>query len=143
MILGVDPGKTTGFLLWSEGTVVAHGQLPCFEFLDWAERVIAHYGGFELQLVCEKFHITMATVKKASDAHWAIGSNFMLGFWCERYGVPLATQTPAAAKSFATDDKLRRVGWYQPTKGGHANDGARHVLLRLVELGRIRPKDFA
>ena len=30
--------------------------------------------------------------------------------------------------TFATDDKLRRLGWYKPGKG-HANDAARHLLL--------------
>ena len=57
-------------------------------------------------------------MKAQADAHWAIGINTTLAFWCQKHGVPLTQQTPATAKSFATDAKLRRIGWYKPTKGG-------------------------
>ena len=48
-------------------------------------------------------------------------------------------QTPAQAKSFGTDDKLRRLGWYTPTPGGHANDAARHLLAFAVGVEHYTP----
>jgi len=47
-------------------------------------------------------------------------------------GVQFVRQTPAQAKSFATDDKLRKLGWFSPTPGGHANDATRHLLVYLA-----------
>jgi len=43
-------------------------------------------------------------------------------------------QSPAEAKSFATNDKLRTAGFWTPTTGGHSNDAARHLLVRCMKL---------
>jgi hypothetical protein len=143
ILVAVDPGKITGFFVWSEGQVLLHEQLPCHDFLDWVEEVVPMYAGFDLTMAAESFLITAQTVKKAADAHWSIGSNFVLGRLCQRHQVHLELQTPATAKSFSTDAKLRRLGWYKPTKGGHANDAARHGVVRLVELGRLSIRDLS
>ena len=52
---------------------------------------------------------------------------------CHRCRVPYHEQRPAEAKKFATDDKLKALGWY---KGGfgHADDAARHLLVFLAKI---------
>ncbi len=46
--------------------------------------------------------------------------------------MPLTLQTPATGKGFGTDAKLKHLGWYNPTQGGHSNDAARHLLTYLA-----------
>lgn len=43
---------------------------------------------------------------------------------------------PTSIKKFATNDKLKRLGWYTPTKGGHVNDALRHLLHALCFIVR-------
>ena len=85
-------------------------------------------------LVCEGFVIRSNTSKLDAGAFSLttdlIGACRLLA---HQAGIPFVRQTPAEAKSFATDDKLRRLGWYRPTKGGHANDASRHLLTFLAK----------
>jgi hypothetical protein len=134
ILIAYDPGKVTGIFVWSEGAVLLHDQRPWFEFLTWMEDVIPLYAGWGLEVVGEKYTISGQTMTKGGDAHWSIGTNEIVRYWCLKYSVPfLDTQTPSQAKSFSTDLKLKHLGWFQPTKGGHANDAARHGLVRLVD----------
>ncbi len=58
---------------------------------------------------------------------------------CRRLSVPLVLQTPAQAKSFATNDKLKAVGWY--TVGAdHERDAARHMLVYVMQRGSMAGK---
>lgn len=50
---------------------------------------------------------------------------------CRMHNVPLVIQTPTQAKSFASNDHLKAVGWY--TVGAdHERDAARHMLVWLA-----------
>lgn len=50
--------------------------------------------------------------------------------WCRQHDIDLVMQTPAQAKHFWTDEKLKERGVYN--KGlPHANDAARHALYFL------------
>jgi hypothetical protein len=66
------------------------------------------------------------------DALYTIGAILYLS---NRYGFATYGQSPADAKRFATTDKLEKMGWRNPTKGGHADDAARHLLLRAIRGG--------
>lgn len=139
-VLAVDPGKTTGWALAefdTQATPVS-GQDDAMPFLElaeaWAER-----NGPGLTLVVEKFTITAATLKKTreTDALDVIGA---LRWFSHRYNCPMVLQTPAEAKSFATDGRLRAVGLWVPGQD-HARDACRHLLLHAVRNGLIRPED--
>jgi len=85
---------------------------------------------YKLSVVCENFVISQRTIKMAQD-HNALRLIGWLDIWCDEYSVPFTLRTAAAAKSFATDDKLKVLDWYNRTPDGHANDAARHMLVAV------------
>lgn len=142
MILAIDPGLTTGYALWgapacpgfSSGMVKGR-----FEFYEWLYGLLTVWykqpGSRPFQIVMERFTITVATAKKSPqpDPLYIIGHVEAIA---HRDGIPFEFQLPSQAMSFATNDKLKSVGWYKPG-AGHDNDAARHLLLWMV---RYPPK---
>jgi len=125
MTLAIDPGLVTGWALYP-GFI--SGQVEGrFAFYNWFEGIPAPD-----RVVCEDFLISERTIKasRQADPHRIIG--YLEGVCYER-GIEFYLQTPAQAKSFASDDKLRAVDWFFPSKGGHQNDAARHLLTWLVK----------
>ena len=91
-------------------------------------------------VVVEEFRITASTGHKTRGGSMAaieiIGA---LRWICHARGIPLVLQTPADAKRFMTDEKLRRLGWYRSGKD-HARDAARHLALYLLRSGHVSPE---
>ena len=135
MILAVDPGGTTG--------VALHGGLPVttwfFEipgghlgFVDWFHATSAPGGSYadhQLDIVCESFIPRPGALTHQPDASYIIG---YLKMWAHRKGMSFKLQSPAQAKSFSTNAKLKAAGLY-PIGMGHAQDAARHLLVYLVQ----------
>lgn len=143
IILAYDPGKITGYAVASGGELKLHGQLPIFDFQRWAEEFIPTYAPWGLLVVGESFIIGQATMSRGADAHWAIEARGTVKYWCQKWGVDHASQQASAVKGFATDAKLKAIGWHKPSPGGHANDAARHLLVCMVnrkelDLSRLR-----
>lgn len=125
VVLGVDPGKTTGWALLSIGFEC--GQLN--GRLDAYTRLPLGYPGMEV--VAEKFTITPGTPTGQYDALYIIGH---LEAICYSNKIPFTLQTPAQAKKFISNEVLTILGWYR--KGlPHAMDAARHLALHLVQSG--------
>lgn len=107
---------------------------PADDAVDWlaqVARTVAHP-----TFVVERYIITPATAKM-SQQHDALEIIGALKFLTRKYGHgPLVMQTPAEAKAFSTDKKLRTVGWYNPGLP-HARDASRHALLYLAKQGII------
>lgn len=150
-VLALDPGGTTGFVCWGEvtgrpaiGGPGGPGVTSFGDFVDWravpklVERV-CRAGGPEVTVVCETFTITAQTVKKARsyEALWIIGC---VKFLTDKYGSDLAMQSPAEAKGFMTDAKLRSLGWY--VSNDHTRDAMRHLGLWLFKNGKLEAKDL-
>jgi hypothetical protein len=131
MILSIDPGNVTGLALYfpTAGSLVTK-ELRKDETYQYIDDVVGS-SWYMVEIVAERFVISQRTIKseRQGDALDILG--YLDSVRCLR-GVPLTLQTAAQAKSFATDDKLRRLGWYQKTKDGHANDACRHLLVYLV-----------
>lgn len=128
----IDPGGVTGVAFYAPGDGFWSSEVPggSEAFAPaWRSllerRTVVH-------IICEKFTITAATATKTRqyDALEIIG---WLKLECPHLGIPLTIQTPAAAKAFSTDDKLRVMGWKDRSKGGHRDDAARHLLKFLVD----------
>ncbi len=143
MILAIDPGLITGWATWNSvakdgfDSGMVEGR---FKFYQWFYGLMsAAYGNstsfqnryYPSAIVMEKFTITLATAKKSPqlDPLYIIGHIEAIA---ERDGITFATQTPAQAMSFATNEKLKAVGWYKPG-AGHDNDAARHLMLWLIK----------
>lgn len=131
----LDPGKTTGFSTldrWAnEFTAVELDfDATCRKLLtapSLTDGVI---------LGAESFIITVNTAKN-SQAPWSLE---LIG--CARMisnlylGRKLEIQSPAVAKRFSSDARLKYAGFWTPGKG-HANDSSRHLLVYMATHGLL------
>jgi hypothetical protein len=131
--LSIDPGGTTGMAHWLDGIGFESWEIKngLEGFADWwfGELVPETYE----HVVCEKFIITPTTHQKTRqyDALYIIG--LVLATYSRRGFRTWTLQTPAHAKTFAKDTKLRHMKWYDGSPGGHANDASRHLLTFLAK----------
>ncbi len=141
-ILAVDPGKVTGFALWDGEKVVQVEELMWLRFLEAMETdvyrrdALGVYAPTITEIVCEDYRVTIQTLKKT----WQPYSLYQIGtlmFWAGRSGIPFTLQTAGEAKEFMTNDRLRRLGWWQSGTAGHGNDALRHLGLYLAKTGRL------
>lgn len=149
-ITAFDPGKTTGIAEYD----VASGEWSAteldvsgvFRYLDGMRRIAV-----EQQVISESFVITVNTAKN-SQAGWSLELIGAMKYLVYGAGWPeLKLQTPQVAKAFATDAKLKLMGWWTPGRGGHANDASRHLLTYCATrqpwadlvVGRERLKEMA
>lgn len=134
-ILSIDPGGTTG-IAWCDfvpgklntpGTSMPQGFGQASEFFSM------YIEEFRPELiVIEKFTINARTIKSSREgSNLAIELTGVAKFLAKRSNITVEEQSPADAKNFASDDKLRRIGWYQPGPD-HARDAMRHLLLAAV-----------
>jgi hypothetical protein len=137
-VLAVDPGLTTGYVLWKNGKRI-EGENKCEDFLKIAVKLIESkkidY------VVCERFIISAQTAK-FSQAPWSLEQIGVLRYFCERYSIPFTLQNVSDAKRFATEERLKQIKWKRPKGGGHARDAQRHLLLFLVKNDMIDDKIF-
>lgn len=139
--MAIDPGKMTGLAEYETHPpeFFAHAQ-SYDDAMSWVTaRIEARVYD---EVVMEDFVVSERTAK-ASSAGWKRGKELefigVVRWSCERAGIPFTTYTPAQAKGFSTDDKLRRMGWW--TRGlDHPRDAARHLLLYCVEGRLVDPR---
>lgn len=144
MILGVDPGTTTGLAFFNEGTRDIHmwAQQPA---VTAVETVWESVGRGEIsQLVCERYDITQDTLRvtRNADPYHVEGA---LKIHCAIHEVPFFQVSRADAKRFATDEKLWTLGWFWKGQE-HARDATRQLVTHLARtdpefvrhLGRLR-----
>lgn len=131
IVLAYDPGLVTGWAMFNPLTEdFTSGQIEGrHNFYAAVEGVMA--AGYLLEVVGEKFVIGPQTQKKTKQ-YDALYINGVMDYWSMKHGFKLTLQTPAQAKGFASDDKLKALDWYKPTTGGHANDATRHLLTYVV-----------
>ena len=127
-VIAFDPGKLTGWAQIIDGTFTS-GQDSLWKVVNWFDLSLQR--GSRPTVFCEDFVITVQTAKKSRQTE-ALDGIGAIKFLTQKYDTVLIMQPPAKAKSFATDDKLETMGWYFPSKGGHSNDAARHLLIGLV-----------
>ena len=136
IIIGVDPGKTTGVATYNlETEEMVAMQITFEDFGDWLNASLFNLKDQEVVVGCENFIIR--SIKFAQDAHWALENIGITRYLCHCYEKRFILQDPSNAKNFANDSKLRVAKWYLPGKG-HANDAMRHVGLVMATL-KIRP----
>jgi hypothetical protein len=135
IIIAVDPGLTVGWAVlhlsgdfW-QPTGVAAGQSNADDWEDWCVVNLTA----DCLLVVEKFTITSRTAKMSQQprAMEVIG---VMRFLARRAEAQFEMQTPSAAKSFASDAQLRKIGLWKPGQD-HARDAIRHLLLAVATHG--------
>jgi hypothetical protein len=127
--LAIDPGLTTGLAWFDEvhgfESLEIRGRYELYDFVTPLVRRAK-----DLSVIVERWDVRRDTRSKTNqdDPRYIIG--YVDGL-CQEMGVRYFEQRPAQAKSFATNDKLKRLGWYTGGEG-HADDAARHLLVHLV-----------
>ena len=130
-VIAFDPGGTTGVAVYHHGLdAVRSFQIEGGRegFWEWARNHGITHGG---PVVCEDYIINAGTASKSQQTDPLRIAGYLEGL-CRMAGTEFVLQTPAQAKRFASDDKLKHLGWWNPTTGGHANDAARHLLTYMV-----------
>jgi hypothetical protein len=136
-LLAIDPGLATGVclidLIDPETPVkVWSVEVTDTEFYDKIAGLIAHES---THVVIEKFTITTET-GKLTEAPWSLEHIGIVKYWCYKLDKELNIQTPAEAKDFATNEKLKAVDFWHVGGEGHANDSLRHAMVWIVNRNR-------
>lgn len=135
--LALDPGLTTGIAYYDTrirefGSLEIRGRHELYRYLEDEWGLASQCDGRRPDVVViERWDVRKDTFGKSAqeDARYIIGAVECL---CRRASIDYREQRPAEAKRFATNDKLRALGWYEGCEG-HADDAARHLLVALVK----------
>ena len=124
-MIAIDPGKTTGVAVWS-GDVHADQDEDWLRCCHRLEAWLAAWSGPTV-VVIERFIINVNTVGN-SQAPWSLELIGVARYLAHKYGADYVLQTPADAKNFMKDERLKKLGWHRKGKV-HANDALRHLGL--------------
>ncbi len=135
--IAIDPGGTTGFA-WliigedgepSFGCGQVAGRYEAEEFVREVDTVWRY--AETLVVVIERWDVrkNTHTLTNQDDPRYIIG---WVDGYCHDRSIEYVEQTPAQAKRFADDDKLKRLDWYVPGQD-HSRDAARHLLTYLAK----------
>lgn len=147
VVMGVDPGKTTGMFIYSP-----HGRLGGYRhelkpFFAWQQfgaedaalvlnneivDLTSRYGPSGVHIAVERFIINSRTAKSSQQADALEITGMIKGFARLHTPNPVRQYMKANLK-FASDDALRKVGWYC-AQMGHATDAARQAYALLHEV---------
>lgn len=147
IIIGVDPGGTTGLAWWIRKTgMIETKQIPnCdddFQLLtvihlasSIAGLAVPYVRPNQVHVVCEKFEFRLDERDRTKIDYTAAEVIGALRLWqLERDAVKLVMQGATKAKGFWMDDKLKSLGVWVPG-ARHAMDALRHLLAyRLFDL---------
>jgi len=147
-IIAVDPGKTTGIcvIAKSQGQdpdLLDTKELSCQDMAPYLRDLINKIKQDDFEIVCERFTINAQTVRN-SQAPWSLEQIGILKQILRDFGLSeeiIHWQQPADAMNMFNNEKLKRLGYWHRGGEGHANDAARHALLRAVKTGWI-PKNL-
>lgn len=125
-VVAVDPGKVSGVAVADLPSLraPAGAELPgLYSTVSWVENEQPE------AVVCESFIPRPGAKSWQPDALETIGA---LRYLALLHGWEFELQSPADAKKFSTNEKLKKLHWYVPGGEGHANDARRHLLLYAV-----------
>lgn len=139
-IIAVDPGKVTGVAWFTRVKTqerFGSAQVDIDDAANYIRQLACNFYrklDVPVDIACERFVIGATTARNSPqhDALHLIGSlgDFAANFdWCETRFV---LQPAAEAKKVGNKTVLRDLGWWSRLPGGHANDAASHVCLRLL-----------
>lgn len=131
IIVGIDPGNVTGVALWAVGDPAPWWhEIPAEVMGNWLRTSGIPGLPRPIYMRYEKFTIMPnAVVTPQPDALEVTGvvKDFARQHWIE-----LNHSQPRSSKKNHPDALLRKLGWFQRTKDGHANDAMRQVLAEYL-----------
>jgi hypothetical protein len=138
-VLAIDPGKTTGIVLVRKVDPDSDGEpsIVWSDELSWpqvATRVEATLTSLyaDVDLVVERFTITRATASNA-QAPWSLEVIGAVKWLAYRHNAgELVMQDPASVMRFASNPRLKSLGFWHKGGKGHALDAIRHAVVFLI-----------
>jgi hypothetical protein len=128
MIIAIDPGAMCGAFYFEPRTGEKHSfEVSPFTLLSGFDTLTP---APDVHLVTERYNITAATIKM-SRQYDALETNGALRYFARKHGWKFTPQN-RADRSRVSDEVLKHIGWFNPTKDGHANDAARHCFVALA-----------
>lgn len=138
LVLGIDPGGTTGICGLAYGALGPEAlpvvrQCPGYGAVDVVTDIVTDHQalGYEVVLAVEQFVVSTRAAKSATAAAERITRTLIaeLDALCDAVDVRPAV----LVKRWATDRRLDAAGLLAPTIGRpHARDAARHALYAAV-----------
>jgi hypothetical protein len=149
LVIALDPGKVTGVASLRTATRdVVSWEGTWQEAVGFVEEALAtSKAAFvkdgclypDVEAVYETFTPRPGAYTWQPEALHCIGA---VEYLAHKTGMKVAKQSPAQGKTFATNAKLKKVGWYHATPGGHANDALRHLLRYTVKRGLVEAEEL-
>lgn len=139
IIVGIDPGETTGFAVYDPllGDKITLQQLETKTVESGMRAIEAAWPRTRVQVivVCEDYKVYGW---KADQHKWAgLHTPQLIGairYFCALRGYPIFFQMASEAKGWSTDEKLKMWGVYEPGLK-HARDALRHIINFLFFCG--------
>lgn len=138
LLFAIDPGEKTGVAIWDDEakTLVTHEVVTIDdEGIDELVKLIDTWG--PKLLIVEDFVLRPSGIQSTARSGLSPVriTSLLMGFLRGRalnnedaYCPAIELQMPAQAKGFATNERLKRWGWW--VKGSaHKRDAVRHLLL--------------
>lgn len=135
--IAIDPGKTCGVAtLFGAISPLAYEMAPgmLLNNLD------VQFASYEVEVICERFFLGQQALRGPGDAQETMGIIGAIKYLCDKHGYPLHMQSASEAKTLADDKRLKAMGLYHASPGGHANDAMRHLVTYLANQGKMRLK---
>lgn len=143
VLIGVDPGKTTGLFLYSNASRFGfldrqylHDQVDADDapkrISDLIVKATDYVGYGGVHIAVERFIITGRTAKLSQQTD-ALEVTGMVKAFARLHTRNSITQYMKANLKFANDGALKRAGWYS-SKLGHATDAARQTYALLKDV---------
>lgn len=138
VVIGVDPGKSTGVAEMVDGRLVHIFQGPSGDAMDVLESVLAEHSGHadrRVAVACERFVAGNQVQSHQPEAQQVVGNVVRM---CHQHGVEVDLQGPADAHAIGQDFLLQRLDlWPLPSHVSQpdADDvrmAVRHALLFLA-----------
>lgn len=149
LVLSADPGKVTGFSWYREkfgkSPEFYCNELPAMEATLHIEDEISLFKETEtydprIVLVAEAFTINQYTARQTAqyDALEVIG---VMRYFSRAYFTEFHLQKPAQRK-VVTDDALKRLKWWKYSPDKHMIDASKHLAVRCLHLGILKPEQI-
>jgi hypothetical protein len=147
VVVGIDPGKTTGMFVYSPQGRMGGYQFELKPFFAWQQfgadqaasvlhseivDLTTRYGPSGVHIAVERFIINARTAKSSQQTDALEITGMVKGFAALHTPNPVRQYMKANLK-FASDAALRRAWWYS-TQMQHANDGARQAYALLKDV---------
>lgn len=151
LLIAIDPGKASGFAVLDytdldDIKIDYSDELEQFAVSEYVEKMLEDNAESEtpnsIEIVMEKFTVTPQTGKNSNGENWSSEIIGSIRYMAKKHGIKFTEQTPARAKSFVENDRMRAIGIWHVGGEGHAKDALRHAVLYLVEKKGWRPPNL-